>query len=86
MIECEPFVDAMCDSSFMLPAAKLFPSYHVLLGGAAASIASARSIMRRPKVVFPRLKLASYNRIVRSFSMFFVFSRMQLVPFLDRRG
>jgi hypothetical protein len=33
MIECEPFVDAMCDSSCMLPAAKLFRSYHVLFGG-----------------------------------------------------
>jgi hypothetical protein len=33
MIECEPFVDAMCDSSFMLPAAKLFRSYHVLFWG-----------------------------------------------------
>jgi hypothetical protein len=33
MIESEPFVDAMCDSSFMLPAAKLLRSYPVLFGG-----------------------------------------------------
>jgi hypothetical protein len=33
MIEGKPFVDALCNSSFMLPTAKLFRSYHVLLGG-----------------------------------------------------
>jgi hypothetical protein len=57
--------------------------------GAAAYKASDRSIISRPKVLFHRLKLASYNIIVRSFSTsktFSFFSSMQLVPFQDRRG
>jgi hypothetical protein len=29
MIECEPFVDTMCDISFLLLAAKLFRSYQI---------------------------------------------------------